>query len=555
MPRRRRKASDFNAEIEAHIQLETERLQEQGLSEEQAQAVARRTFGNVMQTEERFYESGRWLWWDHLRQDVRFGLRTLRKSPGFTLVVILTLALGIGANTAIFSIIDSVLLRPLPVKDPGQLAVLAFRQGQGPLLTQFSFPDLRDIRAQTTDVFTDMLGYMTAFDGLSLQGKADRIFTNYVTENYFSMLGIKPYLGRFILSSEGQSPGADSVLVLSYSYWKTRFGGDQTIIGKNVLLNGHPVTVIGVAPPGFYGAQPMANVQGYLAFGMVTTYEFGWPNDLMVSRILQNLHVLGRLKPGISLPNAAAALNVVAHRLSAQYPDTNKAMALSVYGERFARPDPGTSGTLVKAAGLFFALVALVLLLACANVANILLVRATVREREMAVRAALGAGRSRLIRQCLTESILLAFLGGIAGMLLGLWGTRAIASIPLHMFTPVHLDFGLDWRIFAYGFSSALLTGIIVGLVPALRACRGQVNDVLHESSRSVTGGKNRLRSSLVVLQVAGSLMLLVVAALFTESLANVQHTNLGFDPSNVVNLTMDPSEAGSDETHGLAVY
>jgi len=555
MMRRKRMLDDLDQDIREHIAMETQDNIERGMAPEEAHNAAVRKFGNVTRVKEDTREVWGSVWFERLLQDIRFALRMLRKSPAFTAVAVLTLALGIGANTAIFSIIDSMLLRPLPVKAPEQLTVLAFRQGHGPLLTQFSLPDLRDICAQTTDAFSDMLGYMVAFDGLSLEGKGDRILTNYVTGNYFSMLGIKPYLGRLILPSEGQTSGADSVLVLSYSYWKTRFGGDPTIIGKNVLLNGHPVAVIGVAPPGFYGVHPLANVQGYVPFGMVATYEFGWPNDLMVNRILQNLHVLGRLKPGISLPNAAAALNVVAGRLSAQYPDTDRGMALSVYGERFARPDPGTSGTLTRVAGLFLVLVTLVLLLACANVANILLVRATVREREMAVRAALGAGRSRLIAQLLTESILLAFLGGIAGIFLGLGGSRALAAIPLHMFIPVHLDFGLDWRIFAYGFSAALLTGILVGLVPAQRACHRQLNDVLHESSRSVTGGKNRLRSGLVVLQVAGSLMLLVIAALFIESLTNVQHTDLGFDPHNVVNLTMDPSEAGYDETRALAFY
>ncbi|MGC1105296.1 MAG: ABC transporter permease [Candidatus Acidiferrales bacterium] len=553
----RRQATDgeLDSELRFHLEQQVAANISAGMPSAEARRAALREFGGVEELKEECRDTRKVNWLQDLAQDVRYGLRMLRKSPGFTAIAVLTLALGIGANTAIFSVVDSLLLRPLPVKNPDQLTVLGFRQGQGPLNDQFSLPDLQDIRAQTTSSFSDMLGYTVVFDGLSRNGKADRILTNYVTGNYFSMLGVKPYLGRLILPSEGRTSGADSILVLSYSYWKTRFGGDPSVVGKSVLFNGHPITVIGVAPPGFYGVEPLAGVQGYVPFNMITTYEIGWPKDLMVNRFLQNLHTLGRLKPGISLPIAIAALNVVAHRLSAEYPDTDKGMALSVYRERFARPDPGTSGTLVKAAGLFLALVALVLLLACANIANILLVRATAREREMAVRAALGAGRSRLIRQLLTESVLLACLGGIAGMLLGLWGSYAIASIQLHMAVPVHLDFGLDWRIFAYGLSAVLVTGIFVGLFPALRTCHGRLNDVLHESSRSVTRGKNRLRGSLVVLQVAGSLMLLVIAALFSESLANVQHTDLGFDPHNVVNLTMDPSEVGYGETQGLAFY
>jgi predicted permease len=547
---------ELDEEVLFHVEHQTAANMAAGMPPAEARRTALREFGGVESLKEECRDARNTNYLHDLAQDLRYGLRMLRKSPGFTAIAILTLALGIGANTAIFSIVDSLLLRPLPVKDPNQLAVLAFRQGQGPLNDQFSLADLRDIRAQTKASFSDILGYTPiGLDGLNRDGKAEPISTCYVTGNYFSLLGIQPYLGRFIFPSESETQGADPILVLSYSYWKTRFGGDRTIVGKTVLLNGRPITVIGVAPPGFYGLHPMANTQGYVPFNMITTYESGWPKDVMVNRIQQTLHTLARLKPGASLSNAAAALDVVARRLSTQYPETDRGLALSVYAERFARPDVTSSGTLVKAAGLFLTLVGLVLLLACVNVANIILVRATAREREMAVRAALGAGRGRLIRQLLTETILLALLGGVAGISLGLWGAHAIASIQLHTFTPVHLDFGLDWRIFIYGFSAALLTGIIVGMFPALRACRGELNDVLHESSRSVTGGKNRLRSSLVVVQVGGSLMLLVIAALFTESLANVQHANLGFDPHNVVNFAMDPTQAGYGETQGLAFY
>ncbi|HEV2289556.1 MAG TPA: ABC transporter permease [Candidatus Acidoferrales bacterium] len=548
--------TELDEEVRFHVEHQIAANIAAGMSPEEARRAALRDFGGVESTKEDCRDMRNTNYLHDLAQDLRYGLRMLRKSPGFTAIAVLTLALGIGANTAIFSMVDSLLLRPLPVRDPGQLAVLAFRQGQGQLNDQFSLPDLRDIRDQSKETLSDVLGYMPiGIDGLSHNGEAEPISTTYVTSNYFSMLGIQPYLGRFILPSEGQTSGADSILVLSYSYWKIHFGADRSIVGKSVLLNDHPITVIGVAPPGFYGVQPLASAQAYLPFDMVTTYEFGWPKDLMVNRILQNLHTLARLRPGVSLSNAAAALSVVARRLSAQYPETDRGLALSIYAEQFARPDVASSSTLIKAAALFLMLVGLVLLLACVNVANILLVRATTRDREMALRAALGAGRGRLIRQLLTESILLAFFGGIAGISLGLLGARAIASIQLHRFTPIHLDFGLDWRIFAYGFSAALLTGIIVGIFPALRACRGELNDVLHKSSRSVTGEKNRLRSSLVIIQVAGSLMLLVVAALFAESLANVQRTHLGFDPHNVVNFAMDPSEAGYGETQGLAFY
>src|SRR5690348_13836645 len=553
----RRNAADgeLDSELRFHVERQTAANLAAGMSPDEARRRAMLEFGGVEELKEECREMRNINWLHDFAQDVRYGLRMLRKSPGFTAVAVLTLALGIGANTAIFSIIDSLLLRPLNVENPGQLAVLAFRQGSGPLLPQFSIADYRDIRSQSTAAFSDMLGFQLGFDGLSLQGKAERVLTNYVTGNYFYLLGLKPYLGRLILPSEGQIKGADPVVVFSFSFWQTRFGGDPEIIGKKVLINGKPSTVIGVAPPRFYGLYPAPGVQAYMPLAMVNYYELGWPGNFLVNRILQNLYVLGRLRPGVSIGSAAASLSVIAQRLSTQYPDTDKGMTLSVYSERFARPDPGNAPVLITSAALFLALVALVLLLACANIANLLLVRATIREREMAVRAALGAARNRLIRQLLTESIVLALLGGCAGLLLGLWGSRAIASIDLRTPVPVNIYFGFDWRVFAYAFAAALLMGILFGLVPALRVSRAQINTALRESSRSVAAGKNRLRTTLVVLQVAGSLMLLVIAGLFTRSLAAVQHTNLGFDPNHVVNLTMDPTEVGFNETQGLAFY
>src|SRR5579864_5315423 len=249
MNRRKRMLDDLDQDIRDHIEAETQDNIARGMSPEEAHYAAIRKFGNVTKVKEETREVWTFVWLEQLLQDIRFGLRMLRKSPGFTAVAVLTLALGIGANTAIFSIIDSLLLRPLNVENPGQLAVLAFRQGSGPLLPQFSIADYRDIRSQTSAAFSDMLGFQLGFDGMSLEGKADRVLTNYVTGNYFSVLGLKPYLGRLILPSEGQTPGADPVVVLSYSFWQTRFGSDPAILGKKVLINGKPSSVIGVAPP------------------------------------------------------------------------------------------------------------------------------------------------------------------------------------------------------------------------------------------------------------------------------------------------------------------
>ncbi len=486
-----------------------------------------------------------------LLQDIQYGLRTLRKNPGFTAVAILTLALGIGANTAIFSLVDSFLLRPLPVKDPQQITTLAYQLKGGQLINIFSVPDYRDIREQTRNIFSDLLIYQISLDGLSVNGKAERIVTNYVAGNFFSILGIKPAVGRFILPSEEET--AAPVIVLGHSYWMTRFGGDPQIVGTKVSINGHPMTVVGVAPEGFHGLFPLGEIQGYLPMGLATLA--GNPSDFTTNRGFRNAFIYGRLRPGVSLREAQASLDVVSQRLSQENPKDDKDLGLEVFPELRSRPNPDPKNTIMVISTLFLGLSSLVLLLACVNVGNILLVRATVREREMAIRAALGAGRTRLIRQLLTESILLAVCGGLAGVALGYWGSSSLEHVNLGTDLPVRLDFGFDWRVFGFAFGAALLTGIIVGIVPAIRASRGNLAQILHEGGRGLVGGRHRVRNALVVAQVAGSLMLLIIAGLFTRSLGEAQKTNLGFDPNHVVNFVMDPNEIGYNEAQGREFY
>ena len=483
-------------------------------------------------------------------EDVRYGVRQMRRSPGFTAAAILTLAMGIGANTAIFSVVDSFLLRPLPVADPGQITVLDSPQKQGFALPLFSIPDYRDLCVQAGTVFSGMFSYLSRFDGLSVNGKAERIRASYVSGNFFSTLGIQPAQGRFILPSEGETAGADPVMVLSYNYWKGRFGGDPEIVGTKVSVDGHPVTIVGVAPEGFYGTNVLVAQQAYLPLGMAV---FGQAPDFMANRGSRLVYVGARLQPGRSFQQAQASLDVVARRLSQQYSDTDKDLAIEVFPELRARPIPQAGRLMVVIAGLFLGLTAIVLLLACVNVANIMLVRSTTREREMATRAALGAPRSRLVRQLLTESMLLALAGGAAGILLGYSGSRALGSVDLH----ANLSFwvGLDWRVLAYALGAAILTGLIVGTVPALRAARGDLSAILRSGGRGMIGAHQRLRCALVVAQVGGSLMLLIIAGLFVRSLGAAQQTKLGFDPSHVLNLGMDPKEIGYSAAQNRAFY
>jgi predicted permease len=486
-----------------------------------------------------------------LWHDLAYGVRMLRKHPGFTVLAVFTLALGIGANTAIFSVVDWLMIRPLSVSHPEQISFLTIQQ-EGRYSNGFSIPDLLDIQNQSSSVFSDVAGIGFGFSGgLTFDGKTQPIQAGYVSGNFFRMTGIKPHLGRFILPSEGAVPGADPVIVLSYSYWATRFGGDPNIVGKQAAFDGRPVTIIGVAPEGFRGLISLFDTQGYLPIGMQSA-DGSRPVDFMTNRGARDALIATRLKDGVSLKQAGSVLSVISNRLSDQYPKTEKGINLYVW---HLGPDGPSSNPSAKPLGslgvIFLSLAFLVLILACLNVANMLLVRAAGRQREMAVRAALGAARGRLIRQLLAESLVLAFVGCVAGIFLGLAASRTLGSINLMTSIPITLDFQFDWRVFTYAFAMALLTGVLAGIVPALRASRIDLSGMLHESDRSSTGGRQRLRSTLVAVQVAGSLMLLVVAGLFTRSLSNVHLADMGFNPQHVLNLTLDPREIGYNEAQG----
>ena len=489
-----------------------------------------------------------------LWQDVRYALRMLRKSPMLTGIVILTLALGIGANTAIFGVVNGFLLRPLPVKSPEQIMVLAGkREGDTIGIFTLSYPQLADFRKQA-DGFSDIFASQISLGGLSVNGTPNQFVYARVTGNYFSGLGVQAALGRLFLSSEGEAGGKDPYVVLGYSYWQKRFGGDASVVGKQALIDGQEATIIGVAPKGFQGTNFALDLDGYVPLNMQPAEDAA---TLWSDRSSPGLVVMGRLKPGVSVRQAQSSMNVVTERLAEQYSATDKGVTVRVIPERFARPQPYAKNIVPLIVGIFLLLAALVLLLACMNVANLLLVRATMRQREMAVRAAMGASRGRLIRQMLTESIVLAIFGGVGGLLLGMWASGAVASLLPDSKFPIRLDFSFDWRVFAYALAAALLTGIVVGVWPALRAGRADVNGLLHGAGRSDTAGvsRHRLRSALVVSQVAGSLVLLIVAGLFVRSLARAQTVYLGFDPDHVLNAVVDPKSMAYDEARTKSFY
>jgi predicted permease len=497
--------------------------------------------------------------------DLRYAFRALRNSPGFTAIAIVTLGLGLAVNTTIFSVINGLLLRPLPVPQPEQLVVLGLQQQGTTGVQGFSYPDYLDIRSQA-DAFTDVLAYRTTLAPVIVDGKGDHCVLSRVTGNYFSLLGVQPLKGRLILPTEAQTPGADAVLVLGYNYWRKRFGGDPGVIGKQARISGHTFIIIGITPKDFRGTYFIADMDGYIPLSASTTDPEELAKDpkhedpvheLWTHREDRSLTVMARLKPGTSLTEARANLSVVAQRIAGQHPDSDKGVTVDAYPEKLARPDPAPDNPLPAVALAFTALAGLVLLVACFNIANVLLVRATTRQRELGIRAAMGASRGRLVRQYLTESLLLAVLGGGAGLVLGTWAAGLLSSLPLGTDLPINFDFQPDARVYFFAVSAVLLTALVVGILPALRAARSDVNIVLRDGGRGASDGKRRhmVRNTLVVAQLAGSMLLLVIAGLFLRSLGKAQQIYLGFNPDHVLDLNLDVQSAGFDETRGREFF
>jgi putative ABC transport system permease protein len=491
---------------------------------------------------------------DTLVQDVRLGFRMLIKSPAFTITVALTLGLGIGANAAVFSIVNTMLLRPLPVSNPRNLYVLSTTHQENQDPHSVSWLDYLEYETRR-DIFPDMAACAISFAGLSADNRADRIAVSYVTGSYFPMLGIRPAVGRLIQTDEGRVHGADPIVVLGHRYWKKRFNADPSVVGRTVRINAQPTTIVGVVPEEFLGTYTLVEFDAYMPLGMM--FPDAVYKEIVERRDNHELRVLARLAPGVDLARAQAGIDVIARQLETQFPDTNKTVRMRLIPEYRARPEANNADSIPYVASIFLLLVGLVLVVACVNVVNLLLVRGTVRQRELAVRAALGAGRLRLARQLLTESLVLAALGGVAGLVIGRWGSTLISQIPFPADIPIHFDLAFDWRVFTYIAVIALGAGLIVGVLPAIRASRSDLNAVLREGGRSMADGsaRQRLRAALIVGQVAVSLVLLVVAGLFVRSVRSAQSVDLGFDYSNVLNLAMDVSQQGMDESRGRAFY
>ncbi len=493
---------------------------------------------------------------ENLLKDLRYALRMLLKSPGFTVVAVLALGLGIGANTAIFSVFNGMLWRPLPVKDPQQLVVVASKGTIADFPNNLSYPDFLDYRELKT-VFTDLVAYAPSPVNIGADGRPERAWAEMVSGNYFSMLGIAAVRGRTFAPDEGWVLGKDPVIVLSYKYWQKRFGGDAKVIGTTVTMNQHAFTIIGVAPANYRGAYYFLEPDMYLPLTVVGLLQ---PDsaDMLTQRGAANLRVLGRLQPGVTSAQALAAAKPTDQRLAQEFPDTHKGMALVVIPELEARPEPGLGGFMSTATAVFMALVGLVLLIACANVANLILARANGRRKELATRTALGASRWRMVRQLLTESALLALCGGIVGLAFARWAAWGLMSIQIPGDLPLKLfDLRMDWRIFAFSFVIALATGVVAGLVPALQASRTDIAETLKAGGRSggASAGHHRFRNTLVVGQVAVSLLLLACAGFFVRSFQNSAREDMGFRQDHTLMMSLDLGLQGYKEERGQQFY
>jgi predicted permease len=493
---------------------------------------------------------------EDLLKDLRYALRMLLKSPGFTAIAVLALGLGIGANAAIFSVFNGILWRPLPVKHPQDLVVVASKGTIGDFPFNLSYPDFLDYR-QLKTAFSDLIAYAPTPVNIGAEGRPERAWAEMVSGNYFSMLGLEAARGRTFAADEGWVLGKDPVIVLSHKYWQKRFGGDPGVIGKAVTMNQHAFTIIGVAPESYRGAYYFLEPDMYLPVTAISLLD-PTQADSLNQRGASYLRVLGRLQPGVTVAQALAAAVPTDQRLAKEYPDTHKGQQLVVMPELSARPEPGLGGFMTTAMAVFMLLVSLVLLIACANVANLILARANGRRKELATRTALGASRWRTVRQLLTESALLALCGGIVGLGFSRWAAWGLMSIQIPGDLPLKLfDLRMDWKVFGFSFLIALATGVVAGLVPALRASRTDIAETLKAGGRSggASTGHHRFRNSLVVAQVAVSLLLLACAGFFIRSFQNSAHEDMGFRQDHTLMISLDLGLQGYKEPRGQQFY
>jgi len=502
---------------------------------------------------------------DQLWKDARYAARLLVKHPGFTAVAVLSLGLGIGVNTTIFSIVNAVLLRPLPVERPGELVEIYTHGGAEFPFSTTSYPDYLDLCEQTADAFSGVVAHSMMLTYLRTEAGARPLLGAVVSGNFFDVLGVRPALGRAFLPEEDRVEGERPVTVVGHGFWQRELGGDPAAVGRTVRINRRDYTIVGVAPESFTGTVPGLSPELWIPMAMAEEVQPAGiedvdpsPGDTRIQRRATRwLFVKARRKPGVSFEQARARVETVMARLEAQYPDTNENRPAHVLPASDVRLHPMIDGTLGPMAAALLGMVGLVLLVACANVANMLLARANARRREIAVRLALGAGRGRLVRQLLTESLLLASTGAAVGLLLTAWSTRVLATMPLPVPVPLELDFGQDARVLVFTAAIALATAVVFGLAPALRASRPDLVPALKDGAAAAAVRGRRLSAGnlLVVGQVAVSLVLLVGAALMVRSASVAEGLDLGFDADRTAHVRVDLSDQGYDQAAAERFY
>ncbi|HST53140.1 MAG TPA: ABC transporter permease [Pyrinomonadaceae bacterium] len=494
----------------------------------------------------------------NLLKDIRFGLRVLWKSKGFTALAVLTLGLGIGVNTAIFSGVSAFVLRPLSgVGEPDRLVSMfeTPMHGEGGY-NDFSYPDYLDYAAQS-DVFDGLIAHTLVQAAIAADREQSGVeYGEMVTGNFFDVLKVRMQSGRGFLSEEYKTPGTHPVVVLSHDLWRTRFNSDEGIVGKAIQLNGHPFTVVGIAPEDFTGAKWALGMKFWVPLMMNDQVAGGSNNSWMTSRGNHWLEVLARLKPGATKEQASAELSAIAARLERQYPDDrNKDVKVLVTSEQEGRWQE-MGGIVRLSSAMALAVVALVLLVACANVANMMLARSVVRRREIGIRLALGAGRWRIVRQLLTESVLLSLAGGALGLLFAFWMTDALTSFFPSIAYQIALSVAPDKRALVFTFAVSVATGVVFGLAPAFQASKPDLVPVLKgESQRAGRARRFGLRNILVVAQVAISLVVLVCAALFVQSFRNAKSIDPGFATHDAFVVSVNPGLFGYTKQEGRDFY